>query len=159
MLAISNETIVTWTNNDTIDHMITSWNPEGNHTGLDFESAFMYPGDIFRHIFLSAGTYYFFDRSPQIFGKIIVSNNSTVGNKSSSGSAEQGNETNSQNLADIANKLVQSGNNQEAIKYYYKILAINPNDVDTLLSKASAFETIENETGNYTDAIRTYDRV
>jgi len=50
--------------------------------------------------------------------------------------------------------LDKSGNHTEAIEYYNKVLAIDPNDVATLDAKGVSLDYL----GNYTGAIEYYDR-
>ena len=51
--------------------------------------------------------------------------------------------------------LVDLGQNEEAIRYFDKVIAIDPNDVDALINKGSTFIIL----GKYEEAIKYYDKV
>jgi plastocyanin len=55
---VSSGSKVTWTNNDSMAHTVTSGSP-GNQTGL-FDSGTINAGATFTHTFSSAGTYPYF---------------------------------------------------------------------------------------------------
>src|SRR6187200_2747111 len=58
-------------------------------------------------------------------------------------------------LVNKGNALDSSGNHAQAIQYYDKALAIDPNDFDALNNKGNALDSL----GNYTQAISYYDKV
>ena len=64
----------------------------------------------------------------------------------------------SDNVSALINKglaLDNLGNHIQAIQYYDKALAIDPNDVDALYNKGNALDSL----GNHTQAISYYDKV
>ena len=74
-IVISPGTKVTWTNDDSAAHTVTSGTPEGGPDGV-FDSALFTAGESFSHSFLQSGNYpYFCMVHPWMIGKITVSGN------------------------------------------------------------------------------------
>ena len=73
-IAVSNGTTVTWTNQDTILHTVTSGTPEGGNSGTEFDSSYIAEGKTFQHTFSTAGTFdYYCTLHPFMKGKVTVS--------------------------------------------------------------------------------------
>ncbi len=56
-LTIKPGTSVTWTNNDSTIHTVTSGLPEQGEVGTLFDSSIMSPGKTFTHVFDKTGTF------------------------------------------------------------------------------------------------------
>jgi predicted secreted protein with PEFG-CTERM motif len=64
---------VTWTNDDTASHTVTSGNPNDNQTGTVFDSSLVKAGGTFAFKFTDAGTYnYFCQVHPWMTGMVTV---------------------------------------------------------------------------------------
>ena len=64
---------VTWTNDDTASHTVTSGNPNDNQTGTVFGSDLIKAGGTYHEVFTSAGTYnYFCQVHPWMTGVVTV---------------------------------------------------------------------------------------
>jgi predicted secreted protein with PEFG-CTERM motif len=64
---------VTWTNDDTASHTVTSGNPNDNTTGTVFDSSLVKAGGTFSFKFTDAGTYnYFCQVHPWMTGMVTV---------------------------------------------------------------------------------------
>jgi plastocyanin len=67
---------VVWTNNDTLQHTITSGSPGSADSGKEFDSGLtklLNKGDTFEHTFTTAGEYpYYCQLHPNQIGKVIV---------------------------------------------------------------------------------------
>ncbi|MBI1828535.1 MAG: PEFG-CTERM sorting domain-containing protein [Thaumarchaeota archaeon] len=64
---------VTWTNDDTASHTVTSGNPNDNQTGTVFDSTLVKAGGTFAFKFTDAGTYnYFCQVHPWMTGMVTV---------------------------------------------------------------------------------------
>ena len=64
---------VTWTNDDTASHTVTSGNPNDNVTGTVFDSSLVKAGATFSFQFANAGTYnYFCQVHPWMTGMVTV---------------------------------------------------------------------------------------
>ncbi len=64
---------VTWTNNDTVSHIVTSGDPRIAEPDLKFKSAVLGPGGVFGHTFPDAGSYqYFCAIHPFMTGEVMV---------------------------------------------------------------------------------------
>lgn len=72
---VSTGATVTWTNDDTTLHTVTSGSPEGGGaSGSEFDSSYLAAGKTFQHTFASAGTFdYYCTLHPFMVGKVIVS--------------------------------------------------------------------------------------
>ena len=66
---------VTWTNDDTTLHTVTSGSPEsGAASGSEFDSSYLAASKTFQHAFASAGTFdYYCTLHPFMVGKVVVS--------------------------------------------------------------------------------------
>ena len=73
-LTVSVGTAVTWTNDDSTLHTVTSGSPEGGVVpGTQFDSSYLAAGKTFIHSFESAGTFdYYCTLHPHMTGRIIV---------------------------------------------------------------------------------------
>jgi plastocyanin len=72
-LAINAGTSVTWTNNDSTIHTVTSGLPEQGEVGTLFDSSIISPGKTFTHEFDKAGTFdYSCTLHPFMHGQIIA---------------------------------------------------------------------------------------
>jgi plastocyanin len=73
-LPVSKGTTVTWMNEDTTLHTVTSGTPEGGNSGTEFDSSYIAAGKTFEHTFNTAGTFdYYCTLHPFMKGKIVVS--------------------------------------------------------------------------------------
>ncbi|MGH2612923.1 MAG: hypothetical protein ACRDFB_07730 [Rhabdochlamydiaceae bacterium] len=64
---------VTWTNQDSVIHTVTSGSPSDTQTGTIFDSSVMTPDSTFSFTFNNIGTYNYFDMGyPWMTGKVIV---------------------------------------------------------------------------------------
>lgn len=73
-LNVATGTPVTWTNDDSTLHTVTSGSPEGGTSGTEFDSSYLAAGKTFQHTFSSAGTFdYYCTLHPFMVGKVIVS--------------------------------------------------------------------------------------
>jgi plastocyanin len=74
-LNVSTGVTVTWTNDDTTLHTVTSGSPEGGGaSGSEFDSSYLAAGKTFQHTFASAGTFdYYCTLHPFMTGKVVVS--------------------------------------------------------------------------------------
>jgi plastocyanin len=71
-LTIKPGTSVTWTNNDSTIHTVTSGLPEQGEVGTLFDSSIMSPGKTFTHVFDKTGTFdYSCTLHPFMRGQII----------------------------------------------------------------------------------------
>jgi plastocyanin len=72
---VSTGATVTWTNDDTTLHTVTSGSPEGGGaSGSEFDSSYLAAGKTFQHTFASAGTFdYYCTLHPFMVGKVVVS--------------------------------------------------------------------------------------
>jgi plastocyanin len=71
---VSTGTTVTWTNDDSTLHTVTSGSPEGGTSGTEFDSSYLAAGKTFQHPFNSTGTFdYYCTLHPFMVGKVIVS--------------------------------------------------------------------------------------
>ena len=69
---------ITWHNDDTAAHTVTSGTPGGGPDG-EFDSSLFMPGTTFQHTFNTAGTFDYFDLvHPWITGQVIVLDNNEV---------------------------------------------------------------------------------
>jgi len=73
-LTVSKGTTVTWTNEDTTLHTVTSGSPEAGNSGTEFDSSYLAAGKTFQHPFNTAGTFdYYCTLHPFMKGKVVVS--------------------------------------------------------------------------------------
>jgi plastocyanin len=73
-LTVKVGTTVTWTNNDSTLHTVTSGLPSGGPVGTLFDSSYMGPGKTFNYTFSTAGTFdYHCTLHPTMVGKVTVS--------------------------------------------------------------------------------------
>jgi len=75
-LTVSKGTTVTWTNDDSTLHTVTSGSPESGNsgTGTEFDSSYLAAGKTFQHQFNTAGTFdYYCTLHPYMKGKVVVS--------------------------------------------------------------------------------------
>jgi plastocyanin len=71
---VSTGTTVTWTNDDSTLHTVTSGSPEGGTSGTEFDSSYLAAGKTFQHPFNTAGTFdYYCTLHPFMMGKVVVS--------------------------------------------------------------------------------------
>ena len=72
-LMVSKGTTVTWTNEDTTLHTVTSGSPESGNSGTEFDSSYLAAGKPFQHQFNTAGTFdYYCTLHPYMKGKVVV---------------------------------------------------------------------------------------
>lgn len=72
IITIQKNDTITWTNNDSKDHTVSSGTPEDG-TNNKFESNLIKVGEIYSHIFEEVGTFdYFCNSHPWKKGQIIV---------------------------------------------------------------------------------------
>jgi nitrite reductase (NO-forming) len=72
-LTVNAGTSVTWTNNDSTIHTVTSGLPEQGSIGTLFDSSLINPGKTFTHIFDKTGTFdYSCTLHPFMRGQVIV---------------------------------------------------------------------------------------
>ena len=72
-LTVKTGTSVTWTNNDSSIHTVTSGLPEKGDVGTLFDSGLISPGNNFVHVFNKQGTFdYSCTLHPFMHGQIIV---------------------------------------------------------------------------------------
>ena len=72
-LTVKTGTSVTWTNNDSSIHTVTSGLPENGDVGTLFDSSLINPGMTFVHVFDKQGTFdYSCTLHPFMHGQIIV---------------------------------------------------------------------------------------
>jgi plastocyanin len=72
-LPVSKGATVTWTNQDTTLHTVTSGTPEGGNSGTEFDSSYIAAGKTFQHTFNTAGTFdYYCTLHPFMKGKVAV---------------------------------------------------------------------------------------
>ena len=73
-IAIPKGTNVTWTNDDSTLHTVTSGSPEAGNSGSEFDSSYLAAGKTFQHPFNTAGTFdYYCTLHPFMKGKVVVS--------------------------------------------------------------------------------------
>ena len=73
-LTVSKGTTVTWTNEDTTLHTVTSGSAESGNSGTEFDSSYLAAGKTFQHPFNTAGTFdYYCTLHPYMKGKVVVS--------------------------------------------------------------------------------------
>ena len=66
-------TTVTWTNDDTTLHTVTSGSAESGDSGAQFDSSYLAAGKTFQHKFDTAGTFdYYCTLHPFMTGTIYV---------------------------------------------------------------------------------------
>jgi nitrite reductase (NO-forming) len=71
---VSAGTTVTWTNDDTTLHTVTSGSAESGDSGAQFDSSYLAAGKTYQHKFDTAGTFdYYCTLHPFMKGKVIVS--------------------------------------------------------------------------------------
>jgi plastocyanin len=64
---------VTWTNEDTVLHTVTSGTPDEGNSGTEFDSSYLAAGKTFEHQFNTAGTFdYYCTLHPYMTGKVKV---------------------------------------------------------------------------------------
>ena len=72
-LTVKTGTSVTWTNNDSSIHTVTSGLPEKGDVGTLFDSSLINPGNTFVHVFDKQGTFdYSCTLHPFMHGQIVV---------------------------------------------------------------------------------------
>ncbi len=72
-LTVSTGTAVTWTNDDSTEHTVTSGSTPGGNSGAEFDSSPIAPGKTFQHTFSTAGTFdYHCNIHPFMTGKVVV---------------------------------------------------------------------------------------
>jgi plastocyanin len=72
-LTVSIGTTVTWTNDDSTLHTVTSGSPEAGNSGTEFDSSYLAAGKTFQHQFSNSGTFdYYCTLHPYMSGKIVV---------------------------------------------------------------------------------------
>jgi nitrite reductase (NO-forming) len=72
-LTVKTGTSVTWTNNDSSIHTVTSGLPEKGNVGTLFDSSLISPGNTFVHVFDKQGTFdYSCTLHPFMHGQVIV---------------------------------------------------------------------------------------
>jgi plastocyanin len=72
-LTVKIGTSVTWTNNDSSIHTVTSGLPEKGNVGTLFDSSLISPGNTFVHVFYKQGTFdYSCTLHPFMHGQVIV---------------------------------------------------------------------------------------
>ena len=72
-LTVSKGTTVTWTNEDSTLHTVTSGSPEAGNSGTEFDSSYLAAGKTFQHPFNTAGTFdYYCTLHPFMKGKVVV---------------------------------------------------------------------------------------
>ena len=73
-LTVSIGTTVTWTNNDSTLHTVTSGSSEAGNSGAEFDSSYLAAGKTFQHQFNAAGTFdYYCTLHPYMTGNVVVS--------------------------------------------------------------------------------------
>jgi len=73
-LTVSKGTTVTWTNDDSTLHTVTSGSAESGNSGTEFDSSYLAAGKTFQHQFSTAGTFdYYCTLHPWMKGKVVVS--------------------------------------------------------------------------------------
>jgi plastocyanin len=73
-LTVSKGTTVSWTNEDTTLHTVTSGSAESGNSGTEFDSSYLAAGKTFQHQFNTAGTFdYYCTLHPYMKGKVVVS--------------------------------------------------------------------------------------
>ena len=75
ILTVPKGTTVTWTNDDTTLHTVTSGSPESGNsgTGTEFDSSYLAAGKTFQHQFGISGTFdYYCTLHPYMKGKVVV---------------------------------------------------------------------------------------
>jgi nitrite reductase (NO-forming) len=72
-LTVSKGTTVTWTNDDSTLHTVTSGSAESGNSGTEFDSSYLAAGKTFQHQFGTAGTFdYYCTLHPYMKGKVVV---------------------------------------------------------------------------------------
>ena len=72
-LSVSKGTTVTWTNDDSTLHTVTSGSPESGKSGAEFDSSYLAAGKTFQHQFSTSGTFdYYCTLHPFMLGKVAV---------------------------------------------------------------------------------------
>jgi nitrite reductase (NO-forming) len=72
-LTVSKGTTVSWTNEDTTLHTVTSGSAESGNSGTEFDSSYLAAGKTFQHQFNTAGTFdYYCTLHPYMKGKVVV---------------------------------------------------------------------------------------
>ena len=70
---VSTGDTITWINDDTTLHTVTSGAPEGGDSGMVFDSSYLAAGKTFEYTFNNVGTYdYYCTLHPHMTGTIIV---------------------------------------------------------------------------------------
>jgi plastocyanin len=71
---VSTGATITWTNDDTTLHTVTSGSPEsGAASGSEFDSSYLGAGKTFQHTFATAGTFdYYCTLHPFMTGTVVV---------------------------------------------------------------------------------------
>ena len=73
-LTVSTGTTVTWTNEDSTLHTVTSGSAESGNSGNEFDSSYLAAGKTFQHQFGTAGTFdYYCTLHPWMKGKVVIS--------------------------------------------------------------------------------------
>jgi plastocyanin len=73
-LTVSTGTIVTWINDDSVVHTVTSGKPDSKNAAEEFDSSYLDAGKTFQHTFDTAGTFHYYcTLHPYMKGKIVVS--------------------------------------------------------------------------------------
>ncbi len=73
ILHISPGDTITWTNNDNVNHTVTSGMPYANQRGTIFDSGTILPGKTYSFTFYDPGTYIYSDKVDRwMVGKVIV---------------------------------------------------------------------------------------
>lgn len=73
-LEVSEGTTVTWTNQSSVNHTVTSGSRNGDDAGDLFDSGNLAPGETFSHTFEDAGNYdYFCEIHPGMAAEVTVS--------------------------------------------------------------------------------------
>ena len=82
VLSVSKGDTVTWKNDDTTLHTVTSGSPGGTNLGTEFDSDYLPAGKTFQHVFNKAGTFdYFCTLHPFMTGEVKVSFTQQQSNK------------------------------------------------------------------------------
>jgi plastocyanin len=72
-LTVSKGTTVSWTNEDTTLHTVTSGSAESGNSGTEFDSSYLAAGKTFQHQFSTSGTFdYYCTLHPYMKGKVVV---------------------------------------------------------------------------------------
>jgi len=72
-LTVSKGTTVTWTNEDSTLHTVTSGSAEAGNSGTEFDSSYLAAGKTFQHLFNTAGTFdYYCTLHPFMTGQVVA---------------------------------------------------------------------------------------